>query len=182
MTRILALDPGSSETGWAIIDSDRPRRVDGGEMTNLEVLEALRGGTTEADVVLIEFPGAWGITAATAVQVMETIWWIGRFTEASLPVELQRVTRDAVKRQLLGKTNVPKADAAIRGLLIDRYAAIAGDPLGGKAAAIGTKAAPGPLYGIKADAWAALALAVAYLDGAETLDQYRARKAAEAAA
>lgn len=180
MSRILALDPGSSETGWATIDDSG--RVEGGKMANDRVLVDLREEALSFDVVAVEFPGAWGISTQSAVQVMETIWWIGRFTEAALPVELVRVTRDAVKRQLLDKVNVPKADAVIRGLLIDRYAAIAGDPLGGKTAAIGTKAKPGPLYGIKADAWAALALAVAHLEGAETLDQYRARKAAEKAA
>ena len=180
MTRILALDPGSSETGWAIIDHD-PRRVEGGKMPNTRVLVDLREEAVSFDVILVEYPGAWGISTGSAVQVMEAIWWAGRFTEAALPMEVVRITRDAVKRALLGKVNVKGADAVLRQQLIDRYAELAGDPLGGKAAAIGTKAAPGPLYGIKADAWAALALGCAYLDGAETLDQYRARKSAEAA-
>ena len=178
MTRILALDPGSSETGWAIIEHD-PRTVEGGKLPNSRVLVDLREEAVSFDVVLLEFMAPRGMP--TSVQDMETLWWAGRFTEAALPMEVVRITRDAVKRALLGKVNVKGADAVLRQQLIDRYAAIAGDPLGGKAAAIGTKAAPGPLYGIKADAWAALALAVAYLDGAETLDQYRARKAAEAA-
>lgn len=181
MSRVLALDPGSSETGWVIIDHD-PRQVEGGKMPNARVLTDLREEAVSFDVVLIEYPGAWGIPIETAAQAMETLWWSGRFAEAAMPVELVRVTRDEVKRKLLDGARVKSADSVIRGLLIDRYAALAGDPLGGKAAAIGTKAKPGPLHGIKADAWAALALAVAYLDGAETLDQYRARKAAEKAA
>ena len=180
MTRILALDPGSSETGWVIIDHD-PRQVEGGKMPNARVLTGLREEAVSFDVVLIEYPGAWGIPIETAAQAMETLWWSGRFAEAAMPVELVRVTRDEVKRKLLDGARVKSADSVIRGLLIDRYAALVGDPLGGKAAAIGTKAKPGPLHGIKADAWQALALAVAYMDGAETLDQYRARKAQEAA-
>jgi hypothetical protein len=51
-------------------------------------------------------------------------------------------------------------DASIRQALIDRYGP-------GKERAIGTKKAPGPLYGVKADVWAALALAVTWHDTRE---------------
>ena len=43
-------------------------------------------------------------------------------------------------------------DANLRAALLDRY--------GGSGRAIGTRKAPGPLYGVKSHAWAALALAV----------------------
>jgi hypothetical protein len=48
-------------------------------------------------------------------------------------------------------------DATIRQALLDRYGP-------GREKAVGTKANPGPLYGIKADLWQALALAVTYSD------------------
>jgi hypothetical protein len=37
---------------------------------------------------------------------------------------------------------------------------------GGRRAAVGLKASPGPLYGVSRDVWQALALGVAYADGA----------------
>ena len=48
-------------------------------------------------------------------------------------------------------------DTNIRQALIDHYG-------GSKAEAIGVKAKPGPLYGIKADEWSALAIAL-YVEG-----------------
>jgi len=47
-------------------------------------------------------------------------------------------------------------DQNIRQALIDRY--------GGKETAIGKKQNPGPLYGIKADEWQALGLAITFLE------------------
>ncbi|HET6477318.1 MAG TPA: hypothetical protein VFH93_14740 [Thermoleophilia bacterium] len=44
-------------------------------------------------------------------------------------------------------------DANIRQALLDRF---------GGPAAVGRKAAPGPLYGIARDVWSALAIAVTY--------------------
>lgn len=148
------------------------------------VLEGLREvgdpqNVEDPDVILIEAISGYGLT--TGNQVFETLWWTGRFFEAARPVEVIRVTRASVKQQLLGKGNTKQPDSVLRTLLIDRYATLAGDPLGGKALAVGLKRSPGPLYGMANDAWAALALACAWMDGAETLDQYRARKAAEAA-
>jgi hypothetical protein len=63
--------------------------------------------------------------------------------------------RRAVKLALCGDSRAK--DANIRQALIDRF--------GGKDAAIGRKAAPGPLYGISRDVWSALAIAVTYTIG-----------------
>lgn len=178
--RVLAIDPGSTASGWARIDGATGAVLDHNKEPNPDLLSGLRDhASTSCDLVVIEFMSPRGMP--TSAQEFETLWWAGRFTEAASPVPVVRVSRDSVKRQLLGKVNVPKADAVIRAVLIDRYAAIAGDPIGGKAAAVGLKAKPGPLYGVAADAWAALALACAYIDGAETVEQYRERKAREAA-
>ena len=59
--------------------------------------------------------------------------------------------RRAVKLALCGDSRAK--DANIRQALIDRF---------GGSAAIGRKAAPGPLYGISRDVWSALAIAVTY--------------------
>jgi len=62
----------------------------------------------------------------------------------------------AVKMHLCGQARAK--DANIRQALIDRF---------GGAAAIGRKAAPGPLYGISGDVWQALGLAVTWWDRRE---------------
>ena len=84
----------------------------------------------------------------------------GRFTEAAArSSQVERLERIEVKKHLLG---TPKGtDAQVRATLIDRFGGI-----GGKAAAVGRKASPGPLYGIANDVWQALAVAVAYSEGA----------------
>jgi hypothetical protein len=78
--------------------------------------------------------------------------WIGRFIEAwDGPHQL--VYRKDVTLHLC---NSPRAkDPHIRASLIDRF---------GGEGAIGRKAAPGPLYGVKSHAWAALAVAVTAQD------------------
>ena len=48
-------------------------------------------------------------------------------------------------------------DPNIRAALIDRWG-------GSKAAAVGTKKSPGPLYGFKSDMWAALAVAETFIE------------------
>ena len=58
---------------------------------------------------------------------------------------------------VVGVSRLP--EPAGRGALIDRYG---GD--GGKRAAVGLKATPGPLYGVKKDVWSALALVVMYAE------------------
>ena len=54
-------------------------------------------------------------------------------------------------------------DANIRQALLDRFPATGG----GKTPQIGTKAQPGPLYGIKSHLWAALGVAVTFADKQE---------------
>jgi hypothetical protein len=79
--------------------------------------------------------------------------WVGRFIEMSV-ADAALMPRKDVKLHLCGQTRAK--DSNIRAALIDRF--------GGKEKAIGKKASPGPLYGLKADAWQALALAVTWLD------------------
>lgn len=176
--RVLALDPGTTHTGWALIDTAGPRVVYSGKEPNADVLLLPKwaGHDVNApDIILIEAMSPRGMRLG--IETMEALVWTGRFIEAaSAPVV--RISRDMVKETLLGKANVKGADAAIRSLLIDRWAARAGRPLDGKAAAVGTKASPGPLCGIRADAWAALALWEAHNDGALSVEAERARAAA----
>ncbi|MFC4729484.1 hypothetical protein [Coralloluteibacterium thermophilus] len=140
---ILALDPGTTQTGVVVYRSGRVVSAD--VMDNGDVVDLLP--RIEADELAVEMVASYGM--AVGKEVFRTVWWTGRFAEAwarrtgCLPME---VFRKDVKLHLC---NSPRAkDANIRQALIDM--------LGPQ----GTKKAPGPTYGVKSHAWAALAVAV----------------------
>lgn len=117
------------------------------------------------DAVVIEKVESFGM--AVGAEVFETVWWSGRFAEAVDPVPVERIGRKAVKLAICADARAK--DPNVRQALIDRY--------GGKERAIGTKASPGPLHGIAKDVWAALAVGVAWLDGASRMDSTAGRTA-----
>ncbi len=174
MSVILAIDPGSQRSGLVVFDSELDRVDCHAKMPNEWVLERLinndSGFTIGVDLVVIEAMSPRGMP--TSLQEMEAIHWAGRFHQAAIlrfdggqhPLRVERLGRDRVKLHFLGAARpkgAPKADTRIRAVLIDRFGGV-----GGKDAAIGLKATPGPLYGIAADEWAALALAIAWAEGA----------------
>lgn len=179
MSRILALDPGSAETGWVLVDPDGAVLAHGRD-PNETLLAWYRDSLVDdeetldaGDLVVLEFMSPRGMP--TSEHEFDALWWAGRLTEAldaTGLVRIERVSRDEVKGVLLGKRGLDKADARIRAVLIDRYAAG-----GGKEAAVGTKAHPGPLYGVRADEWAALAVACAWQDEARDIVQERRERA-----
>lgn len=140
--RILALDPGPEETGWASLYDGRVETS--GVIGNDGMLRQLIIGTL-SDVLAIEMIASYGMPVGR--EVFETCLWIGRFVQAwPKPDEVRLVYRKDVKMHLCG---TPRAkDANIRQALIDL--------LGPQ----GTKKQPGPTYGVKSHAWAALAVAV----------------------
>lgn len=141
MSLILAIDPGTEQSGWCWFDNGKI--VDSGVATNAHMLHECR--TSPADRLVIEMVASYGMPVGR--EVFETCVWIGRFQQAWRDPEAVRfVYRKDVKLHLCGN---PRAkDANIRQALID------------KLGPIGTKAAPGPLYGVKSHAWAAVAVAV----------------------
>ncbi len=138
---ILALDPGTSETGLVAYGDGRV--VMHGVMRNADLLRELP--QMPGDALAIEMVASYGM--AVGREIFETCRWIGRFQQAWRDPEAVRfVYRKDVKLHLCGS---PRAkDANIRQALIDK--------LGPQ----GTKKNPGPTYGVKSHAWAALAVAV----------------------
>ena len=151
MNAILAIDPGTAQSGWCHYDDGRV--IASGVMANSDVLVDLLGARLfNWDVLAIEMVASYGM--AVGKETFRTVWWSGRFAQAFAsrgdePVLLE-VYRADVKTELCRSQKAN--DANIRQAIIDRY--------GGKDAAIGKKAAPGPLYGVKSHAWAALAVAI----------------------
>jgi hypothetical protein len=146
---ILAIDPGTTESGYAVFGYGRV--LSSGVMSNEALIGMLRDPTVfralGVDRIAVEMIANYGM--AVGREVFETCVWIGRFIEAwKGPHKL--VYRQRVKLHLCQS---PRAkDANIRQALIDR--------LGPQ----GTKKDPGPTYGVKSHAWAALAVAVTAAD------------------
>jgi len=144
MNAVLGIDPGPTQSGvvWLIGGG-----VDRAEICpNESVLESIRD--TDADVIAIEMIASYGMPVGA--DVFETCVWIGKFVREAEThahgAQLIRIPRKDVKMHLCGS---PRAkDANIRQRLIDL--------LGPQ----GTKKQPGPTYGVKSHAWAALAVAV----------------------
>lgn len=146
---ILAIDPGTTQSGYCIYDGARV--IESGVLSNAEML--VRVQQWPALRLAIEMIASYGM--AVGREVFETCVWIGRFQQAwRSPEAIVLVYRKDVKMHLCGS---PRAkDANIRQALIDMFPATGG----GKTPQIGTKAQPGPLFGVSSHAWAALAVAV----------------------
>jgi|SRR5690606_13860482 len=150
---IYAVDPGPTRSALVVVHG---YSIVGAHLwENDDLLRELRyGGPVYAHLV-VERIESYGMPVG--VEVFDTCIWTGRFVEAWAGKSMQDawslLPRRAVKLHLCGS---PRAtDATIRQALIDRYGP-------GKDKAIGTKRNPGPLYGIRADLWAALALGITY--------------------
>lgn len=164
--RILAIDPGNVESAWVVYDCDSGRLVNHAKQSNDIVIVGVYAWSIESEdcptACVIERIASYGM--AVGREVFETCEWVGRFCEAwrrRRNYDPHTLYRRQVKLHLC---NSPRAnDSNIRQRLIDIY--------GGKEKAIGRKAAPGPLYGISKDRWAALALAVTFADGVTGVPQ-----------
>ena len=148
---VAAIDPGYSKS--ALIVLDRGQITMATLTGNESILWCLRDTRMGAMPLVIEQVQSYGM--AVGKDVFETCVWSGRFWEAWSPRAVHQLPRREVKLHLCGQARAK--DPNVRQALIDRYGP-------GKEAAIGRKAAPGPLYGIKADLWAALAVAVTWAD------------------
>lgn len=146
---VLAIDPGNKQSALVLYDTIKSSVIDKCKIDNEEA--RLRVKYAVADHLAIEMAESFG--AKVWGQVFTTVLWTGRFVEAWSKT-FTLVTRREVKMHL---TNSAKAkDSQIRNCLIERW--------GGKDTAIGNKMTPGPLKGITADCWQALAIAVTYSD------------------
>lgn len=147
---LIAIDPGSEQSAIIHLNGGVPTRSL--LIPTAAVRDHLRLGNGE-DAVAVEMIASYGMPVGA--EVFKTCVNIGRFCElTTAPVFL--IKRQEVKLHLC--RSVRANDATIRQALIDRFGP-------GKERAIGTKKAPGPLYGLRADMWAALAVACTWYDG-----------------
>lgn len=148
---ILAIDPGTTQSGWALFDGERVE--DSGVMSNESLLDSLEKMPDNGATLAIEMIASYGM--AVGREVFETCVWIGRFQQAwHTPDGVKFVYRRDVKLHLCGTSKAK--DANVRQAVIDLFPRVGG----GKTPQIGTKSQPGPLYGVTSHAWPALAVAI----------------------
>lgn len=149
---LLAIDPGNIRSSFVVFEGEREVPLARDTCENRVLVDRLLErdfGRFDVDHVAIEMIASYGMPVGKTV--FETCLWIGRFVQAwRRDDRLSLVYRHDVKMQIC--RSMRAKDANIRQALIDRF----GAP--------GTKKAPGALYGIHGDEWAALAVAVAWVE------------------
>ena len=152
---VIGVDPGPKQSAFVVWDSAQgvidkgilPNHIVEGCLANYAGLD-----TVVADAIVFEQVESFGM--AVGRDVFETVFETGRMFQI-VKILAQRMPRREVKLHLCHSMRAK--DSNIRQALIDRFG-------GSKAAAIGLKKTPGPLYGVRSHEWSALALAVTWFD------------------
>ena len=148
MTYLLAIDPGPVRSAAVWMDGETI--LEAGIWENNELMRRAQYSPAH---LAIEMIASYGMPVGR--ETFETCVWIGRFVER-LAMPFTFVYRKDVKMCLCG--TMKAKDGNIRQALIDRLGPV------------GTKATPGPCYGISKDMWSALAVAITYREAFETAD------------
>ena len=191
--RVLSLDPGTTRTGWCIIEDGVP--TDWGWSENDLVRDLIQNPSDGWQELVIEDIGNYGTPMGR--DTIETIKWMGRFDQAHFDHWKEHTTfimRPTIKTHLCGVASAK--DGNVRQALIDRFGgdeiAVGGkkcktcagkgwrgrdhDPCGDCHCDIGALnnndncgylTHPGPLKGMANHAWSALAVGVVYIDQAK---------------
>lgn len=146
---VLAIDPGSEQSAYVLIEDGVLKWH--GKHANQLIVELI---SHEWPYVPVVFEQIASYGMPVGAEVFETVFWTGRFFEAVVQhgqyPHPQRIPRREVKLHLCQSARAK--DSNVRTALIDRF--------GGKACI----KKGGSLYGLKADEWQALALAVTWWD------------------
>lgn len=144
--KVLAIDPGTTESGYVVLHGTRV--VEAGVMPNAGLLGALSTRRFDAELLAVEMIASYGMPVGA--ETFETCVWIGRLVdrwEVRYVAEAWTlIPRMAVKMHVCHTSKAK--DANIRQALIDRF----GGP--------GAERKGGALAGVKSHAWAALGVAV----------------------
>ncbi len=157
----LAIDPGTTESGWVLWDEETERIIEKGKHLNHDVLNRIVQGLYY-DELVVEMFGNYGM--GVGATVFESCVWLGRFVQkamdsgsiAGVEENIHYITRSDVKLTLCGQ--VAKVnDKIIRMRIIEIY----GEPKRKKADDTN------PHYNddevrITNDMWAALAVAMTH--------------------
>ena len=146
---IFAIDPGPVLSAYVVLDTRDNSLHEFGIYPNNEILTMLiYQPTFNAVSMHVEMIASYGMPVGATV--FDTCVWIGRFIQA-WQGPFNTVYRREVKSHLCHDSRAK--DSNIRSSIIDIYG-------GDRQTAMGTKKAPGPLYGVSKDVWAALGVAL----------------------
>lgn len=151
---VLGIDPGPTTCGVVLYDAAARQVTGAWSAVSVEDVLLLVLQRTDT-VVAIERVQAQGQSGASLLETSEVV---GRLQQRAL--DFGRAVRLMYRREVLRALDVTgtgNRDALVRQRIIEAH---------GGAAAIGTKRAPGPLYGVSGHAWQALGVAFA---AAETM-------------
>lgn len=154
---ILAIDPGNTHSGFAVIRMPDFKLLDFGKVENDKLMDIIALCSDHVDAAAIEMVASYGM--AVGRDVFETCVWIGRFQQALIfygQGNINFIYRKDEKLRLCG--SLKAKDTNIRQELINRYAKH--DFKSGK----GVKANPDTFYGVAKDAWQAIAVGVTYYE------------------
>ena len=185
--RVLSLDPGTTRTGWCIIEDGAP--TDWGWDENDLVRDLIQNPSDGWQELVIEDIGNYGTPMGR--DTIETIKWMGRFDQAHFDHWKEHTTfimRPTIKTHLCGVASAK--DGNVRQALIDRFG---GDEVavGGKRCVVcsgkgwkgrgrppctdcnatGYETPKGVLYGISGHVWSSLAVACTFIDTMPNLDR-----------
>jgi len=149
---VLGIDPGPTHCGVVVYDtSPRSACFAWKALTVAEAIHVIEAYAGRAGLVAIERVQSYGIAGASLLRTAEVGGMLHQCA-TNLGLDVMWLYRREVLRGLdvTGKGN---RDSLVRQRLIEIHG-------GDRASAVGTKAKPGPLYGVASHAWAALAVAV----------------------
>lgn len=156
---ILAIDPGTTQSGYVLMDAETYRPLEHGKVDNTALAEKLRSRAWKHtfETVVIERVASYGMPVGREVfETCEIIGYFRALCEVYHGIQPKYVYRRDEKITICGS---PKAnDATIRHALIDRFAKH--DFRTGK----GTKKNPDFWHGFAQDEWAAAAVGICWLD------------------
>ena len=152
MLKILAIDPGNTQSGVAILEMPNFRLEWFAKLPNEDVVKVAK--RYDFDEVAIEMVACYGMPVGK--DVFETCLWIGRFMERLKEHKISFVYRKEEKIHLCG--SMKAKDSNIKQALVNRYAKH--DFKSGK----GTKKDPDTFYGVSKDVWQAVAVGVTHYE------------------
>lgn len=152
MAVVLAIDPGNVESAYCFVEKETLKPIAFAKVPNEILLDLMQD--VDYDELVIERIASYGM--AVGRDVFETCEWIGRFTQAAIPLRADYIYRKEEKLHICGNSRAN--DTNIRRALIDRFAKH--DLKNGK----GTRKNPDWFFGFKADVWAAYAVGITYIE------------------
>jgi hypothetical protein len=163
--KVLALDVGTIETGYCVVDSETRKPIEFGKVDNNLLLDRLMGHYPfDYDILVYEQFVSYGMPIGATT--LEAIKWNGRFIQANIDNQcrpIYNITRIEERRVICN--SVKSGDTEVKHALIERFAPK--DSNFGK----GTKNNKGFFYGFSKDMWSAYAVATTYLDLLGTKDE-----------